>query len=237
MSPLTTITVSPRYNYAHVIDNSSAVSGTVTPNQLGLIGSKEYGGSVSISHRLAPMKSVGMYYSVNDVRFDTATDAAWYHIFGGTYAQQLRPTLFANIMAGAATASFNNSGSRGWTFSGTADIEKTIHVGTLALAYTRGLSLNRYASRNFTDRVDVNYHTLLTRRSSAAMGFGYEHVNGTPSISGKYASAQIGYRLLRNLNFLMTYVFRDQIGDGLQAYTETRHTAYVSLNWDPLHMR
>jgi len=237
LSPLTTITVSPRYNYAHVIDNSSAASGSVTPAQLGLIGSKEYGGSVSINHRLSPMKSVGMYYSANDVRFDNATDNAWYHIFGGTYSQQLRPSLFANITAGAATASFNNSGSRGWTFSGTADIEKTIHVGTLALAYTRGLSLNRYASRNFTDRVDVNYHTLLTRRSSTALGFGYEHVNGTPSLSGKYASAQLGYRLLRNLNFLMTYVFRDQIGDGLQAYTDTRHTAYVSLNWDPLHMR
>ena len=237
LSPLTTITVAPRYNYAHVIDNSSAVSPTIPQSQLRLIGSKEYGGSVSISHRLSPMKSIGMYYSVNDVKFDTAPDAIWYHILGGTYSQQLRPSLFANLTAGAATVSFNTSGSRGWTFTGTADIEKTIHVGTLALAYNRGLSLNRYASRNFTDRVDVNYRTLLTRRSSTALGFGYEHVNGTPSISGKYATAQIGYRLLRNLSLLMTYMFRDQVGDGLQAYTDSRHSAYVSLNWDPLHMR
>jgi hypothetical protein len=69
------------------------------------------------------------------------------------------------------------------------------------------------------------------------MGFGYQHVGGGAGISGRYSQGQLGYQFLRNLSLMLTYVYRNQVGDAVQVYTETRHTAFVTLQWDPLHMR
>jgi hypothetical protein len=101
--------------------------------------------------------------------------------------------------------------------------------------YTRGLSLSQYASRNFTDRVDATYQAQLGRRLNAGIGFGYQHVDGPPIISGKYYNAALGYSLMRSLSLQATYRYQNQSGDSTQIFTETRTTAFLTLQWDPLH--
>jgi hypothetical protein len=236
LSPITTLTVTPNFNYAHAIKNSSAASGGVSESQLSLIGSKQYGATVSLNHSLSPMRSVGLFYGASGVKFDNARSAVWYHSMGVTYSQQLRPSWFVNLATGATTSSFG-TGTNGWSFSGSADLEKHFQNSSATLAYTRGLSLNQYAFGNFTDRVDLRYTASLTRRTTATMGFGYQHVSGAAGISGRYTQGQLGYQFLRNLSIMLTYVYRDQVGDAIQVYTETRHTAFVMVQWDPLHMR
>lgn len=236
LSPTTTVTVTPNFNYAHAIKNSSAASGGVVQSQLSLIGSKQYGSTVSLSHLLSPMKSVGLFYTASAVKFDNTPSFVWYHGIGATYSQQLRPSWFVNLSAGATTSSFGR-GTNSWSFSGSADVEKHFQNSSATLAYSRGLSLSQYAFGNFTDRVDLRYTTNLTRKTTATMGFGYQHVGGIAGISGKYTQGQLGYQFLRNLSLMMTYVYRDQVGDAIQVYTETRHSAFVTLQWDPFHMR
>jgi hypothetical protein len=236
LSPVTTLTVTPSFNYAHELKNSAADTAGAPSSSLALIGSKQYGGMVSLNHSLSALKSVGLFYSISGVQFENTTNTVWYNSFGATYSQQLRPSWFVNVAAGATTSSFAKS-ANSWSFSGSTDIEKQFQRSSATLAYSRGLSLNQYAFGGFTDRIDLRYSTTLVQRISATLGFGYQHVGGNAGISGRYTQAQLGYQFLRSLSFLVTYVYRDQVGDASQVFTETRHTAFATLQWDPLHRR
>jgi len=236
LNPTTDLIVSPSFNYAHLLQSSSALGGTInaTPAPL-LIGSQAYAATANLSHRLSPLKTIGLFYSLNAVKFEETTSYTTYNTIGGSYSQQLSPTWFVTGSAGASNAAFSGGGTKTWTFSGTGQVQKTFQRSSLALAYTRGLSLNQYASRNYTDRVDLTFGSQLTQRLSAQLGFGYQRVNGPPLLSGKYVNPQLGFQLLPSLKFLATYIYRDQVGDTTQVFSETRQTAYLTLSWDPLH--
>lgn len=234
LSPRTDLIFTPSFNYSHLINRSSAFGGA--PNSSApLVGSNEYVGNVSLNHKLSPLKRVGIFYYLNAVKFENSPSYVSYNTFGAMYSQQLSPTWFFMGSAGASTAAFNSTGPRSWTYALSADLEKRFQRSSVSIAYTRSLSLIQYAYRNFTDRVDLNYQTQLTNRVNAGLGFGYQRVNGPPLISGRYYTAKLGYRLLPTLSLLGTYVYRNQVGDSTQIFTETRNTAYITLQWDPTH--
>jgi hypothetical protein len=235
LSPTTDLIVAPSFNYSHSTSSTLNINGT-DPSAT-LIGSDEYSTTATLSHRLSALRTVGVYYSFNTVKFENTSGFVSYNSIGGVYSDQLTPTWFLNLSGGGSTAAFSSGAASTWTYSATADIEKRFQRSSASLAYTRGLALSQYASRNFTDRVDLNYNVQLSQRLSASLGFGYQHVDGPPTISGKYGTAQVGYRLFSDLSLLATYMYRSQIGDGLQVFTETRNTAYVTLSWDPMHRR
>ncbi|HKT48016.1 MAG TPA: hypothetical protein VJP87_10880 [Candidatus Acidoferrales bacterium] len=238
INPTTDLEVTPSFNYTHLLSNSSALGQTVgIPTGVALIGGRDYNGTVNLRHRLSPLKTVGIYYSLDAVKFETTPSYSTYNTIGGSYSQQLSPTWFMTLTAGASTAAFNANGPKTWSFSGSAQLQKRFRSSSLSLAYSRGLSIDRYVTRNFTDRVDASYNTQLTRRFSAQLGFGYQRVDGPPLIFGKYASPQLSYQLLPSLSLLATYVYLDQSGDTTQVFTEVRHTGFITLSWTPFHLK
>ena len=234
LSPRTDLTFTPGFNYAHLINRNSAFGGGPTPSA-PLIGSNEYFGNVSLNYKLSPLRSVGLFYSLNSVKFENNPSYVSYNTAGILYSQQFSPTWFFRGSAGASTSAFNSTGPRSWTYTLSTDLEKRFKRSSVSINYTRSLSLIQYAYRNFTDRVDLNYQTQLTSRINAGLGFGYQRVNGPPLVSGKYYDAKLGYKLLPSVSLLATYTYRNQTGDSRQIFTETRNTAYLTLQWDPTH--
>jgi hypothetical protein len=234
LSPRTTLTFTPSYNYSHLINTKTAFGAPQAPGA-PLVGSSEYSGSASLGYRLSPFKTVGLFYNANVVKFENSPQYVPYSTIGASYSQQLSPTWFITGSAGASTAAFTSGGSNSWTYSLSGDLEKRFHRSSFSLAYTRGLSLTHYASRNFTDRVDVRYETQLGPRIDTGMAFGYQRVNGPPVLSGKYYNGWLNYSFLQSLSLRLTYVHQNQAGDAFQVFTETRDSAYVTLQWDPLH--
>jgi hypothetical protein len=231
LSHISALTVTPTFNY-------SRQTGTATNNGMQsspLQGSNEYGATVEWDRKLSTLKSIGLFYGLNVLKFQNLNAYVQYHTMGATYSQQLRPSLFLKASLGASYIHNPNDTAGSWTTSADVDFEKRFHLASATLAYNRGLSLNQYASRNYTDRVDFTYNRQLWSRLSAALGGGYQRVNGPPVISGKYAMAQFGYRLVSNLSALASYVYRFQTGDAVQIFTETRNSAYITLSWEPLH--
>jgi hypothetical protein len=234
LSPRTELTFAPSFDYSHETKTTVPLSGS--PNGFPrLIGSNEYSGAVSLDHRLSLLRTVKLYYFLNAVKFENIPSYTSYNTIGGAYSEQFSPTWFVNLSAGASTAAFLNNEPRTWTVSARADVMKKFRSVAAMLAYSRGLSLSQYASRNFTDRVDLTCDLLLTHRLNGQVGFGYQRVNGPPLLSGKYGTSRLGYQLLPSLTLWATYVYRDQVGDGRQVFTQTRNSGYLTLTWDPVH--
>jgi hypothetical protein len=225
LSPTTDLVLTPGFNYAKQSAGSKII-----------VGSKEYTGAVHVTHQFSPTMSAGLLYITNAVKFDNVAGYVIYHTVGGSFTKQLSPTWFFNSALGVSRATINGSSSY-WTLFGDAVLQKKFRVSSVGLTYSRGLSLEQFATQYYTDRVDLAYSMQLTRRLFASVGSGYERAGGSQKVSGEYASSQVGYNLLRSLSLIGTYTYRSQVGDLSQLYTETRHTGYITLRWTPPRVR
>lgn len=235
LSARTDLTFTPSFNYSRLINASTPLAGS--DNSTALVGSKQYTGTVGLNHRLSATTTAGLYYGLNVVQFENTSNKIFYQSIGGTYSRQLTTSWFFNGSLGATTYGIDvgGTGSRQWTTSAMADLQKQFRSSAVTMTYARSLALGQYARTNLTDRVDVGYDVRLMKRMSARLGFGYQHAGGVLPISGKYGSAVLGYQLLPNLVLSTSYIYREQVGDLTQVFTETRNTAIVRLSWDPLH--
>lgn len=216
------LTVSPSYVYVH----------SYNPNAAVFLGSKQYGGSVSLNYKLDETKTVGLFYSENYVKFDNVASTVPYTGFGGSLTDQVSPTWFINGSIGAAPSTYGTPRTV-WSLSGYFDVQKRFERSTATLAYSRGLSLGQYSSQYLTDRVDLNYTIQLTRRFSAGADAGYQRVAGPPLFSGEYGSATLGYQLLPSVGISAVYLYANQLGDNVQIYSEKQNSAFISLSWAP----
>ena len=222
LTELTTLTVTPSFNYVH----------SYSPNSLIFLGSQQYGGSVSVNHKLSDTKTVGLFYSEDLVKFNNNASAIPYTSFGGSFIDEVTPTWFVNATLAAAPSTYGSSKTI-WSMSGDINIQKRFETSTATLEYTRGLSLNQYTSQYLTDRADFGYSIRLTSRISAGAGIGYQGVSGPPPLFGKYGSASASYQLLPSVGVSAVYVYTDQVGDNIQIYSQTGNSAFVSLSWTP----
>jgi hypothetical protein len=218
----TTLTVTPSFNYVH----------SYNPNSSIFLGSKQYGGSASLNHKLSATKTVGLFYSENLVKFNNNASGIPYTSFGGSLIDELSPTWSVNAAIGAAPSSYG-SATTIWSMSGQIDIQKRFETSTATLAYTRGMSLNQYSTQFLTDRADFGYSIRLTRRISAGAGIGYQGVSGPPTFSGTYGSARLGYQLLPSVGISASYIYGNQTGDNVQIYSQTRNSGFITLSWMP----
>ena len=218
----TTLTVTPSFNYVH----------SYNPNSSIFLGSKQYGGLVSVNHKLSTTKTVGLFYSENLVKFDNNSSTIPYTSFGGLLSDEITPTWFVNAALAAAPSTYGSLKTI-WSMSGQIDVQKRFRTSSASLAYTRGLSLNQYSSQHFTDRADLSYSIQLTRRVNAGAGIGHQSVSGPPPFSGTYASATLGYQLLPSVFITGSYIYGNQVGDNVQIYTQTRNSGFVTLSWMP----
>jgi len=225
LSPTLDLALTPGFNYA----NQSAGSKII-------VGSKEYTGAAHLTRQFSPTMSAGVVYIANVVKFDNVAGYGIYHTVGGSFTKQLSPTWFFNSTLGVSRSTINGGASY-WTLYGNAVLQKKFRTSSVGLTYSRGLSLEQYATRFYTDRVDLAYSTQLTRRLFASFGGGYERAGGLQRISGEYGSSQVGFNLLRSLSLVGTYTYRTQVGDLNQIYTETRHSGYITLRWKPPRIR
>jgi hypothetical protein len=221
-SERTTLTVTPSFNYVH----------SYNPDSLIFLGSKQYGASVSVNHKLSTTKSVGLFYSENLVKFDNNRSTIPYTSFGGSLSDEITPTWFVNAAIAAAPSSYGSAKTI-WSMSGQIDVEKRFQTSSVSLAYTRGLSLNQYSSQHFTDRADLSYSIQLTRRVNAGAGIGHQGVSGPPAFSGTYGSATLGYQLLPSVSLTGSYIYANQAGDNIQIYTQTRKSGFITVSWMP----
>ena len=225
LSPTIDLALTPGFNYA----NQSAGSKII-------VGSKEYTGTAHLTRQFSPTMSAGVLYIANAVKFDNVAGYVFYHTVGGSFTKQLSPTWFFNSTLGVSKSTINGSSSY-WTFFGDAVLQKKFRTSSAGVTYSRGLSLEQYATQYYTDRVDLAYTLQLTRKLFASFGGGYERAGGSQRVSGEYGSSQVGYNLLRSLSLVGTYTYRTQTGDLSQIYTETRHTGYITLRWQPPRIR
>lgn len=227
LSAANDIAFSPTFNYAY--EKSTSLSGSQSPS---LVGSTSYGASVHFTHLLSQTKSVGVFYLANVVKFGNLNGNVIYHTVGGSFVDQITQSVSISSSFGLSTSVINGP-ARYWSLYADAELRKKFHNSSAALTYSRGLSLDQYASQYYTDRADLSYTFQLTRRVESTVGAGYQHAGGQPAISGEYESAQIGYHFLPSLSMSLNYAHRNQSGDTTQVFTETRNTVFLTLRWEP----
>ena len=67
------MTVTPSFNYVHPYNPNSSI----------FLGSKQYGGSASLNHKLSATKMVGLFYSEDLVKFDGSASSDCLHLIRG----------------------------------------------------------------------------------------------------------------------------------------------------------
>lgn len=220
LSPLTTISFQPSYNYFHTNTTTALLN-----------SSQEYAGVLSLTHTTSPRTTVGMGYTASEVLFPTGSESVLYQTVSGTLVHLLSPSFSFNGTAGFST--FTTPGTpRSWTFAGSATVVKSFRKSHISLGYNRGLYLADYTTSAFTDRVDAQASVDLNQRINVVVGGGFQRESRTDGFQGRYADGALNLRLAPTLTLYGRYTFSYQSGDQMFLTTGTRNLYLVGLRWD-----
>jgi len=220
LSPLTTISLEPSYNYFHTNTTSSLLNST-----------QEYSGELSLNHTSSPRTTVGVGYKASEVLFTGGSENVLYQTISGTYIHLLSPSFSFSGSGGLST--FTSPGTtRSWTFAGSATVVKSFRKGHFSLGYNRGLDLADYTTSAFTDRVDAQAGADLNQRFNVVIGGGLQRESTTNGFQGRYADGELNLRLAPTLTLYGRYTFSYQSGNEKFLTTGTRNLCLVGLRWD-----
>jgi hypothetical protein len=234
-TPRTTLTVSPFFGYQH----STA---SVTSGQSGQDLSAFYeGGTVGVSHRLSPTRTLGFTYSMQAAVFSntfvgSSTNPGSTQFLQDIlviYNQQLNATWHLSLGAGLVTNT--GTGSSGTGLAMQAGVTKTFQRVEFAAWYNRGHQFNGFITNEVSDRVDGTAKIYLTRRlATATSGAYFRTAAGSPlSQSGLYATQQLSYQLTRHLSVFGSASHIKQIGNGVFVLSANRNYFTTGILWEP----
>jgi hypothetical protein len=194
-----------------------------------------YGFSASLDHTIGPRTSVGVYYSSQFAQFvQQDFQDTLFQTVGVRLARQLsQGWRIHGSVGGSAATDFSGRPLR-TTLTGDVGIMRVFRRSTLGLAYTRGFEFPGFLTRGYHDRADAEFSTQLTRRLFPSFSGGYFREDASPfQTRGVYGSARLRYRLFGGLSWLVSYVYRDQRGDGAQVSDGVRQSVVTGLQWVP----
>ena len=235
LSQRTALSFSPDFVYTYTsglstpaASASASASPSAHPNS-----SRTYGSGVSLSHSLSARTTVAAFYSVHWSHFSSAFANSVYHTVGGSYSRHLAPTWHFSAALGLTRA--NLADARQATFYADASTTKRFRRSLARLGYTRDYNhYYGYIGNRIVDRLDATYGVELTRRLQAAASSGYQRETGQPpSVSGKYFTANLGYRMLRSVSAFAQYAHKNQTGQGSQVLVGNRNSFALGLRWAP----
>ncbi len=192
------------------------------------------GMGVTLNHSLTATKVIQLAYSAELSRFSRNFDNRFYQSFGVGYSQLVGRSLWVHVGLGASTATTHGiPGRRDWTPTASAGLVKSFRSSALTATYQRSYNLGGYLTNRYVDRFDLGYNRQLTRKWQAALGFGFLHEDATvANVSGRYATAQVSYPLLRNVRWFASASHKWQRGDEFHVTTGNRNVFVTGIRWE-----
>ena len=199
MSARDRFTFEPRFNYSHASFLSAPTD------------SYTYGSEFGWDHALSQTQSVGLSYSWQERRFSSNLTNTTYQAIGTSYSQQLANTWHFRATLAAGTAA--DRGERLWTVTGGLSLLKNFRRSLASVNYYRGNDFGGLLTNRYTDRADATYNLRLTRRWQLGGATGYYRApRTTETVSGSYATAQVGYQLSPRVSWVATFGHKWQVG-------------------------
>jgi hypothetical protein len=224
-SARTQLNLEPNATYAQ--DNPEFAS-------LKSVSSFSYGAGAGITHLLSARKSIEGYYSYQRSIFYTSLPSTTYNTVGAGYSQGLGSTWFLHAALGVSTAT-SRSASRQWYGVGSLGLVKAFPRSQLSFTFARGYGLSGFITNRYGDRADAAFVHRWTQRLQTKVGTGYQReiAASNGGYSGKYGTGQVSYRLLANVSWFASYVYKFQSGGTFQAFAGTRNFFSTGFRWEP----
>lgn len=218
LSGKTRLTITPTYSY-------SRVSGLTSP-----LSSNTYGATFGFDHALSATRSIGVFYSRETIRIQEHGGAfvSPYDNTGLSYNAQLTPTWGIRASIGAFREGFP-SGTE-WSGSANINTEKSFGKSAIVLAFYRGQGLAGVITAGTTNRADVTWRYLLSRKLQLANTAGYAAYS---PVTGWYSSTNLEYAFRPNFSWFASYSYKNQTGDGFQIASIRSNFVVIGLRWHP----
>ena len=202
---------------------------------------KYTGGTFDVAHFLSAFSKIEFAYNVE---YATLTDTVpkgeptpgngVLQDFHGTYYRNLSPTL--KFEAGAGVATGTGTASAGTSLELDAGVTKTYQRAEFAVVFSQGRQFSGaigVITNQATDRVDGLMRIYLTPRLITTTTSSYFTTIGSgPTLSGYYATTQLGYQLAPHVSLVGTGSYISQSGDNVFEVNANRYLVSVGIHWD-----
>lgn len=193
-----------------------------------------YGFTASVDHEVTARTNVGLYYSSQYVQFVEEFQDTLFQGAGVSFSHQLSQGWRTYGSVGGSTATDFSRRPRSYSMTGSLGITRRYRRSSFGVAYDRGFEFPGFISSGYHDRADVEFSTQLTRRLVPSLGGGlFRDVNSPQRIRGTYGTMRLTYRLFGGLSWQMSYVYRNQVGDGVQVSNGIRQSVIAGFQWVP----
>ena len=223
LSRTSAISINPMFSYGHT-------SGQIITTPQGA-DVYQYGGHITWQKQLSPSRSLSADY--HDQIVGSLGKGISYQGGEVGISQGIGPSTVVSISAGMLSAGFPSG--RQWSFSGSVQAARTLGRSRGSIAYQRGLPLfAEVLLQGYSQRVDADYSLELSRRWYLRVQGGYEDTltTGTPSVSGKFISSEIGHRLTSQISCYVSYAHKTQSGSIQNLLSGTRDYYMGGIRWD-----
>lgn len=202
LSPTSSISIAPGFAYSRT---TGLLNGPQATNGY------QYSGTISWSKRLSPNFSLQADYGYRLVQ-SLGTRVPYENGDVG-FSWQLGRYTTLGINAGMIAAGF--TGNTDWAVSGSAQIAEKVGRSTFSIGYYRGVALfNEVGTQGISQVAQANYRVDLTQRLYWTASAGYESSleKNVTDLSARFASAEVGYRISRQVDCFASYGYRIQSG-------------------------
>lgn len=222
LSPTSSLTISPGFNYSHTTGLINAPEPT---------NGYEYSGTLGWTKRMSANFSLSAEYGYRLVQ--SLGGHVPYHNGDLGFSWQLGSTTTIGLSAGVLTEGFATG--TGWTVSGSAQIAEKWGRTIASIGYYRGTSLfNELGSQGVSQTAQATYRINLTRRLYWSAEGGYESslTKNVADLSGKFASTEVGLQISPQVECFGSYGYKTQSAFGNSAILSGNVTTAIGgIRW------
>ncbi len=221
LSPTSSISVAPVFAYNHV---TGQINGPATTDSF------LYGATVGWSKQISPNSSINASYGYQIIEQNGAGTPYQYGQVG--YSRKFGPSTVISLSVGLQTESFVSG--RNWNLTSSVQASRKIGRASASISYYRGMPLfSELGSQGLSQMVFGEFRYNFSQRWYATAQGGYEDSLTTSIIdlSGKFASAEVGYQVSPQIRCFASYAYKIQGGADPNLLAGTRFYYAGGIRW------
>ena len=221
LSPTSSISVAPEFGYNHI---TGQLNGPATTD------GSQYGVSAAWNKQISRHSAIHVSYRYQILR-ESGADTSYQYAQAG-YSRSFGTGTSFSVSAGLETADFVSG--RQWNVTTSVQASQKIGRGSASVSYSRGTPLfSELGSTGLSQMVFGEFRYNFTRRWYATVQGGYENslTSSIIDVSGKYASAEVGYQLTSQLSCFTRYAYKTQDGGDPNLLVGNRYYYAGGIRW------
>jgi len=221
LSPTSTLTISPNFSYSYV-------TGTTSGGGSGNV--YQYGAQLNWTKQLTAHRSINAAYYYRAV--ESAGSSVPYQSIQVGITQDLGPSTVIGGSIGLLSSGFPSNQDN--TVAGSVQLSRKLGRAVGSIGYYRGMPLfSELASQGVSQYVQGSYQVNLSQRWYLSVQGGYENslTSNIINVSGKFGSAEVGYRLTPQISSYFSYTYKTQGGTDALLLSGTRKSYVAGLRW------